>query len=164
MVKVLKFLPLAFLGAFIVFSLFIMGAAHAQESVGFAAAITESIRTWIEAAVFAAITAFLAWATTWLREKWGLEVEEKHRQALQSALENAAKLVLDSAMGKIEGKKKVEEITVDANDMSKGIDYVKKSVSDAIEQFGLDDLRIKELLKPKVLIPTVLKKAIDIIL
>ena len=72
-----------------------------------------------------------------LLKKWGLEMEANHRDALQSALQNAARIALSRATG---GKIA----------MSAGIDYVKSSVPDAISSFDLSDDRIKELLEPHI--------------
>lgn len=70
--------------------------------------------------------------------KLGIDIEARHREALQSALENAAKLSLAKA-GLGGG--------IVARD---AVDYVKQSVPDAVAAFGLDDQRIRDLIKPKV--------------
>ncbi len=64
----------------------------------------------------------------------GIEIEAKHRAALQSALANAAKLLL------------VRGTTVDD-----AIDYVERSVPDALTRFKARDRpRIAELLAPHI--------------
>ncbi|MFD2235923.1 hypothetical protein [Aureimonas populi] len=71
----------------------------------------------------------------WFR-KLGIEIEANHRDALQSALTNAAMLALARGAGQ--------------NAPQVAIDYVKRSVPDAVKTFGLDNRRIAELLLPKI--------------
>lgn len=110
------------------------------------------------------IAAFLAWLTTWLRTLFNMQVEEKDRQALQSALEHAAQLVIDRALrtqqrhqadltaegSGVVAKEALKEIGLDISQtaINVGIGYVKQSVPDAVKRFGLDDLFINKLLRP----------------
>lgn len=73
----------------------------------------------------------------WLK-KLGLDVEARHRDALQSALTNAAMLALARAGGRSAPATQV------------AVDYVKRNVPDAVRKFGLDDGRIAELVAPKL--------------
>lgn len=41
-----------------------------------------------------AIAGIIGWAAAAVRRKWGIEIEARHREALQSALLNAARLAL----------------------------------------------------------------------
>lgn len=75
-----------------------------------------------------------------MAKRWfGVTVEAKHRDALQSALANGARLLLQPG-GSIDD----------------GVDYVLRSVPDALKRFGKtspDDIR--ELLEPHILnLPT----------
>lgn len=64
----------------------------------------------------------------------GIEIEAKHRLALQSALANAAKLLL-----------------IPGNSVDDAIDYVQTSVPDALTRFKARDRpRIAELLAPHI--------------
>lgn len=71
-------------------------------------------------------------------QKAGIEIEAKHREALQSALQSAAAL----ALARAGAKGAIPTLAVD---------YVKNSVPDAVAQFGLDDNRIRELIAPKLI-------------
>lgn len=64
----------------------------------------------------------------------GMEMEAKHRQALQSALANAAKIVLAGAT------------------MQAGVDYVLASVPDALKALKVDGgaIDIESLLAPHI--------------
>ena len=73
----------------------------------------------------------------WLR-KLGLDIEARHRDALQSALQNAAMLAL--ARAGVKGAIPFE-----------AVEYVRQSVPDAVRKFGLDDQKIIELIQPKVI-------------
>lgn len=79
-----------------------------------------------------------AFATALVRwfQKLGLDIEAQHRDALQSALTNAALIAL--ARGSRNGA------------TAAAVNYVRKSVPDAVKQFGLDDARILELVKPRI--------------
>jgi hypothetical protein len=79
----------------------------------------------------ALVTALFRWF-----QKLGLDIEQKHRDALQSALANAAMIAI--ARGTRNGA------------TGAAIDYVRGSVPDAVKQFKLDDAKIVELLKPRV--------------
>ncbi len=69
-------------------------------------------------------------------QKLGIDIEAKNREALQSALHNAAITAVSRA-------------GIDKNGVSAtAVDYVKSSVPDAIKKFGLDRDKIKKLLEP----------------
>lgn len=79
----------------------------------------------------ALITALFRWF-----QKLGLDIEATHRDALQSALTNAALIAL--AKGGLKPS------------AGAAIDYVRASVPDAVKKFGLDDKRILDLVLPKI--------------
>lgn len=65
------------------------------------------------------------------RDWTGMEMEARHREALQSALANAAKTTLGGAS------------------KHQAIDYVMTSVPDALKALGADDVhRVSKLLEP----------------
>lgn len=86
----------------------------------------------------------------WLLKRFhdwtGIEMESRRREALQSALENAARLVIerigDSAAGK--------GIPVGNAILETGVEYVLQSVPDAVKGFGLTPERIGDLIRPKL--------------
>jgi hypothetical protein len=92
------------------------------------------------------IAGAVAWATKKFHDLTGITIEAKHREALQSALNNGAKLIIDRipATGTIDVKSPA---------MATAINYVIKSVPDAVAFFGLTPERIGELLKPKLMVP-----------
>lgn len=72
-----------------------------------------------------------------LFQKAGIDIEARHREALQSALQNAALIALSRATGK-------------GVVPSAAIEYVKQNVPDAVSKFGLSDDRIGQLIEPKL--------------
>jgi len=72
-------------------------------------------------------------------KKLGVDIEAKNREALQSALENAATVAIARAGGPGAGAV-----------ISIATDYVRASVPDAIKKFGLDDKKLDKLLQPHI--------------
>jgi hypothetical protein len=82
------------------------------------------------------ITAILGLAFQRFRIWTGMEIEARHRDALQSALANAARIAVAGG-GKVE--------------LGRAVGYVARSVPDALAHFDAEDeLRIKELLGPHI--------------
>lgn len=65
------------------------------------------------------LTGVITWASARARKKWGIDIEEKHRLALHSALMTAARLALQHGLT---GKKAVDMIE----------EYARQSVPDAM--------------------------------
>lgn len=87
-------------------------------------------------------------------KKVGIEVEAHRRDALQSALSNAAVLAIKNATGAkdymTQPASQVEKFAGVVPNVGVAIDYVKQSVPDAVKEFKLDTNRIKELLQPHI--------------
>lgn len=84
-----------------------------------------------------------------LRRKFNLEIEAKHREALQMALTNGAGLTLGKLGNSLEGK------TIDVKNaaIAAGVNYALKGAPAALKKFGLgpDDLaRMIEAKLPQV--------------
>lgn len=91
-----------------------------------------------------ALAPLVAAAIFRLFQKWGIEIEAQHRDALQSALRNAALVTVNKAVEKgIQSGMTSVELPI-----GPAIDYVTKSVPDAVKKFSLDKGRILELLQP----------------
>lgn len=80
----------------------------------------------------------------------GISIEAKHREALQSALENAARLAIGHLESKLIGK------PIDRGNpaLLAATKYVRQSVPDAVGFFKLTDDKLADLISPK-LIPKV---------
>lgn len=73
-----------------------------------------------------AIAAQLARLYPWLREKWGVEIEQKHRDALNEAILSG----IESAIRRSIPEAQVGRVA---------LDYVRRSVPDAIRRLGATD-------------------------
>lgn len=80
-----------------------------------------------------AITALVAYAVQRFKLWTGIEIEARHREALQSALANAARTI------------------VGGGTVKQGVEYVENSVPDALEHLGVKGAdRIRDLLQPHI--------------
>ena len=66
-----------------------------------------------------ALTGIIGWAAAKARAKWGVDIEARHREALQSALLNGARLALDR---QLTGKAAIDLV----------LTFIRSSVPDAI--------------------------------
>lgn len=95
--------------------------------------------------LFGAIVSFaVAWMAKKASEWTGIQVEAKHREALQSALTNGAK----AALAKFTPKGL--SFDVKSVPLAEGIEFVLRSVPDAVEYFGLDEQDLARHLQPKL--------------
>lgn len=106
------------------------------------------LRPYVVELVGLVIAGAVAWATKKFHDLTGINIEAKHREALQSALRNGANLVID----KIPTGGKVD---VHSAPVAAAIRYVMESVPDAVNYFGLTPDKIADLLKPKIAVPAV---------
>ena len=95
--------------------------------------------------IYAAVMAILVpvavgYVVKLFRDKTGIEIEAKHRDALQSALESAARTAV----------LKLGSSAVSGQGRGIVVDYVRRSVPDAVREFGLDDSTIERLALPKI--------------
>lgn len=96
----------------------------------------------------AIVSAALAWIAQQITRRTGIQVEAAHREALQSALMNGARLVV--------GRLTPEELRLDVKTpmMKEGIEFVLRSVPDAVKYFGLTPEDVERHLKPKLVAAT----------
>lgn len=82
-------------------------------------------------------------------QKFGFDIEAKHREALQSALENAAA----AALAKVASRSEItSQGFLAAPLMSIALSYLMKSIPDALAHFGLDknEAKLIDLLRPHI--------------
>lgn len=84
-----------------------------------------------------ALTAVIGFAANKARQKWGLDIEEKHRMALHQALMTAARLAL------------AKQLT-GAAAIELALDYAKRSVPDAIRKLNPPQAVIEDIAKSKL--------------
>lgn len=102
-----------------------------------------SFLTPIVGVVVAAIGGYLA---NLLRIKFGLQIEEQHRNAFQTALTNAAGLAIAKGKDIVGGK------TVDVKNpaIADAVNYVIKAAPDALKYFGITPASIAEKITAKI--------------
>lgn len=98
------------------------------------------------------MAAIVAWAAKLWRDFTGAEIEARHRDAFQTSLENAARLLIMRYGPILPGKE------IPRGLLNEGLNYVKTGSPDAIKHFGVRDDTIVERL-----IPHFLSGAIDLI-
>lgn len=117
--------------------------------VGKEYSVLQPILMTVGAAAASVITAVIAWvgtlAAAWLKkklnltdaeaDKLGLEIDAKHREALQTALTNAAGLALNKLGNDLKGR----TVDVRSEAVAGAIDTVFKSAPDAVAYFGLQN-------------------------
>lgn len=111
--------------------------------------ILAPLRPFIAEIVSVLILAIVGWVSSWLRSVFKITLDEKHRKALHSALENAARYSEARFDEAIDGKR----IPVENELITTGVGYVLKYSPDAVRYFGLSPERVGELLKAKLVPP-----------
>jgi hypothetical protein len=86
--------------------------------------------TYILPVIAMGVSAIVGWVATAVTKLVGVKIEESHRQALQTALTNAAALVAQKGM-------------------DFAIAYVKQSAGDAVKKFGLTDVDLAPKIQAK---------------
>jgi hypothetical protein len=143
----MNFLQAVFLMACAVFVMYGLPAL-AQESATqiSGGSVWAAISPYLFTAVSAAVVAVLTWATN-LFHKWtGIQIEARHREALHSA----AMTGVAAAFNKI--GQKADTITLDVRSIvvKEGVDWVMKSVPDALGYFNLSPQALATLIESKI--------------
>lgn len=97
---------------------------------------------WLNVAIAAAV----AYAANLLRQKFKIEIEANHRDALQTALTNAAGLVI----AKVGSVAETVKVGTGTPALDEGVTYVLKAAPDALAYFGLQPDAIREKLVAKL--------------
>ena len=100
------------------------------------------------------VTALLGWAAVLYARITGKELEAKHRQALQSALENGVRWAIQQVLnGKLSKDGTVPE-SAKASVLASAQDYVTASVPDAVRKFQISQPTMTKLVEAKLPIST----------
>ena len=89
------------------------------------------------------ILAVLAWFLRLLPERFRVDIEAKHRAALHSAIDTGVGLLIDTMQ---------KHPTIAAPDMAIGtvLDYVERSVPDAIRRLGPSRAQLEDMARAKL--------------
>lgn len=85
----------------------------------------------------------LAWVFRWVPERFRLDVESRHREALHKAVDTAVGLIFDTVQ-------KHPSVAIPDVVISKGIGYITGSVPDAIKRLGPSQAQIELMLRSKL--------------
>lgn len=85
----------------------------------------------------------LAWLLRRLPERFRLDIEARHREALHKALNTAVGLVFDTVQ---------RDPRIAASDyaLTKGVEYVRRSVPQAIRRLGPSQAQLEEMMRAKI--------------
>lgn len=83
------------------------------------------------------LTALLSWVVLTLRQRWGIEIEARHREALQSAMMNGARIALARGLS-----------GAAAADLAQG--YAQASVPDAMRNLRPSEAVLAQLARAKL--------------
>lgn len=102
-----------------------------------------ALEPYIASAVAAVVATLGGWGVALLNKKLGLSIDDSLRQSLQTAVTNAAGLVLHQLDNKLAG------VTIDVrNEMAAAaVNYVLAAAPDAVKHFGLTPDAIAEKIK-----------------
>lgn len=107
------------------------------------------------------VTAILGWAAVIYSRVTGKELEAKHRQALQSALENgvrwAVQQILDGKLNPDGTVPKEQKAAV----LATAQQYVTTSVPDAVKKFGITQPTMEKLLTAKLPVSAPAKSLVE---
>ena len=99
------------------------------------------------APAIAAIVAFLVGQLLLLlKRKFGLDIDARNREALQTALTNGAGLILQKSAGLAAGK----VLDLRSHLVADAVRYVEKSAPDALKHFGLTPDAVAEKIAAKL--------------
>jgi hypothetical protein len=77
------------------------------------------------------ITPVVTWVSVYIQRRTGLEIEQKHRDALQTALANAAALLWQKL------RAKSNKASPTAAEIADSVRYVRQGAGDALEHFEM---------------------------
>lgn len=91
------------------------------------------------------IAAFVAWVSAAFKRWLGIEIEARHRDAFQTSLQNAARLLVMRHGPVLPGQ------SIPSAVLREGLEYVKGGAPDAIRHFRVSEPSIVERLIPHLL-------------
>jgi hypothetical protein len=108
------------------------GIATAQQQTT-GSAVFEIFRPYLVEVAGLVIAGVVGWLATAVKAKLGIDIEARHREALQAALTNAAGLVINRTGGAVGALHLPTHNPI----IAEGVDYVVKAAPDALKHFGI---------------------------
>lgn len=110
-------------------------------------AISDALQPVIVEAILTLVLAFIAYLMRFLPAKMQVEIEQRHRDALHSALNTGVGAALDALEAGIRLNPALA--TADAT-IGKVLDYTQRSVPDAIRKLGPTPEHLRDMARAKV--------------
>lgn len=140
MIRSLATLAVAF------FALLGFAAVASAQSLSTGSAVFEIVRPFLVELASALIVAIVGWLAVTVKAKLNIDLDAKHREALQAALTNAAGLVINRAGGMAGALALPSRNPL----IVEGVDYVVKSAPDALKHFGITPEAVGSVLTEKL--------------
>lgn len=125
MKKILALAAVAFLA--------VPAAAHAGGAINIGQAFGDAVQPYVDAIVQALIAALVSWVLFKIKQRTGVEIDQGHRDALVTALQNQAGSLIADGFVKIESGK----ITIPSGTLADAATEVLQTLPDAAKHFGL---------------------------
>ena len=109
-------------------------------------AVFEIVRPYLVEIASVFVAAVVGWLATTIKAKLGIDIEARHREALQAALTNAAGLVINRAGGAARAFNLPESNPL----IVEGVNYVLDAAPDALKHFGITPAAAHEILAQKL--------------
>ncbi len=127
------------------FFVFVSAPAFAQSEVA-VEGLYNALQPYLLAVVSVVATAIVGWLAELLRRKFNLDIDAAHREALQTALVNAAGLLIGKAGSAFSARK----LDVKSAALAEAVNYVITAVPDAIRHFGITPEALAEKIQAKL--------------
>lgn len=109
--------------------------------------IMDALLPYITAAVGGVITVLGGLIAAWLKQRWNIDIDQKHRDAWQQAAQNAAGALLARGAVSVEQSGKV---SVNSEAMANVVNTVLSRVPGAIKHFGFEPDDVRNLIVAKI--------------
>lgn len=120
--------------------------AFAQDTTVPVGSLFGSFKPYLVEIVSILAACLVAYVGKVAKDKFGIDIEASHRQALQTAIENAAGLLIAKAGDATSALK----IDVKSPQAAAAINYVTAAVPDALKYFGITPDAIGDKIKAKI--------------
>lgn len=101
--------------------------------IDFGSVFSQVVAPYIGAILNALIVFAVGWLGTWMRTRFKIDIDQKHRDTLTTFLENQAGALLASGAVRLDGLK----IAVDSNMLALAANQAISRIPDAAKHFGL---------------------------
>ena len=108
--------------------------------------LLEPVRPLLTELLSILIAALVGFLTVKINKWLGLNIEAKHREALQMALKNGAM----AGLAKVQSMTADARVDVKSEIVAQALVYASKSAPDAIAYFGLTPERLREMIEAKI--------------